>query len=209
MNVCWAGASHRASARDELAETYSVFQAGTDRPYPTESLPIVRALLGHPSHVDDMEIHKPDGSVTPLEVWGRPVYGAGGEIDYAIAAFADMSERQAREKIIAGQAALLELAHDAIFVRDLDGHITYWNAGAEHTYGFTRAEAVGQISHEILEHRVPRAAGQHRGHHVPARPLGRRTYPPVRRRAVHHRGEPLGGTARARRVATGIHGDQP
>jgi PAS domain S-box-containing protein len=98
---------------------------------------------------------KPDGSVIPLEVWGRPVYGAGGEVDYAINAFADMSERQAREKIIAGQAALLELAHDAIFVRDPDGHITYWNAGAEHTYGFTRAEAVGQIAHDMLGTQFP------------------------------------------------------
>ena len=55
-----------------------------------------------------------------------------------------MSERNAREKIIAGQAALLELVHDAIFVRDLDGQITYWNAGAADTYGFSRAEAAGR-----------------------------------------------------------------
>jgi PAS domain S-box-containing protein len=102
-----------------------------------------------------MEIHRPDGSVTSLEVWGRPVYGAGGEIDYAIIAMADPSERLAREKIIAGQAALLELAYDAIFVRDLDGRITYWNASAEHAYGFTRAEAVGQIAREMLGTQFP------------------------------------------------------
>jgi PAS domain S-box-containing protein len=93
--------------------------------------------------------------VIPLEVWGQPVYGSGGRIDYAIAAFADMSERQAREKVIADQAALLELARDAIFVRDLGGHITYWNTGAEHTYGFTRTEAVGQVSHNLLRTRFP------------------------------------------------------
>ena len=34
------------------------------------------------------------------------------------------------------QAALLDIAHDAIYVRDLDGHITYWNRGAEHAYGW-------------------------------------------------------------------------
>ncbi len=102
-----------------------------------------------------MEIHRPDGAVIPLEVWGRPVYGAGGEVDYAMAAFADMSERHAREKIITGQAALIELAHDAIFVRDLAGQITYWNAGAEHTYGFTRAEAMGRTSHDLLRTQFP------------------------------------------------------
>jgi signal transduction histidine kinase len=82
----------------ELAEAYSVFQAGTDRPYPTGSLPIVQALGGRRVHVDDVEIHKPDGSVTPLEVWGRPVYGAGGEIDYAITAFVDMTTRKDAER---------------------------------------------------------------------------------------------------------------
>jgi len=140
---------------DDLAESYGIFQAGTDRPYLTRNLPIVRALRGLRTHVDDLEIHRPDGSVTPTEVWGRPVYGAGGEIDYAIIAINDPSERLAREKIIAGQAALLELAYDAIFVRDPDGRITYWNASAEHTYGFSRAEAVGQMSHVMLGTQFP------------------------------------------------------
>jgi PAS domain S-box-containing protein len=139
----------------QLAGTYSAFLAGTDQLYPAERMATVRAGLGQPSHVDDMEIHKSDGSVIPLEVWGQPVYGSGRQVDYAIAAFADMSERQAREKVIADQAALLDLAHDAIFVRDPDGHITYWNAGAERTYGFTRTEAVGQVSHDLLRTRFP------------------------------------------------------
>ena len=138
-----------------LAETYGVFVAGTDRLYPAESMPIVRALLGQPSHLDDQEIHQPDGAVIPIEIWGRPVYGSHGEVSYAIAAFADTSERNARERTIAAQAALLELAHDAIFVRDPAGHITYWNAGAEHTYGFTRAEAMGRMSHQMLRTRFP------------------------------------------------------
>jgi PAS domain S-box-containing protein len=135
---------------DDLVKSYGIFQAGTNLPYPTRDLPIVRALRGLRTHVDDMEIHRPDGSVSPSEVWGRPVYGASGEIDYAIIAINDPSERQAKERMISGQAALLELAYDAIFVRDLDGRITYWNAGAEHTYGFTRAEAVGQVAHVML-----------------------------------------------------------
>ena len=139
----------------QLAETYNVFQTGTDRPYPIEQLAIDRVTRGTPSHTDDVEIRKPDSPVIPLEVWGSPVYGAGGDVTYAIAAFADVSERDARQRTIAGQAALLELAHDAIFVRDLDGHITYWNAGAERTYGFTRAEAIGRLSPDLLGTEFP------------------------------------------------------
>ena len=139
----------------ELAQAYGAFVIGTDRLYPTADLPIVRAGLGQSSHVDDMEIHHPDREVIPLEVWGCPVYGAGGEVDYALAVVADMSERSAREKVVTEQAALLDLAHDAILVRDQDSRIVYWNAGAERLYGYTRAEAVGRTSHELLRTKFP------------------------------------------------------
>ena len=47
------------------------------------------------------------------------------------------------------QAALLDLTHDTIFVRDVNDVITYWNRGAEELYGWTRGEAVGKSSHEL------------------------------------------------------------
>lgn len=53
------------------------------------------------------------------------------------------------------QAELLDLAHDAIFVRDLEGAIIYWNRAAEKIYGWTSAEACGHITHELLRSRYP------------------------------------------------------
>jgi PAS domain S-box-containing protein len=53
------------------------------------------------------------------------------------------------------QAYLLELASDAIFVCDLNGTISYWNAGAETLYGWPRVEALGQPSHELLQTAFP------------------------------------------------------
>lgn len=49
------------------------------------------------------------------------------------------------------QTQLLDLAHDAIIVRDLDSVITYWNQGAQLTYGWTREEAVGKTSHTLFQ----------------------------------------------------------
>ena len=49
------------------------------------------------------------------------------------------------------QAALLDLTHDTIFVRDLNDVITYWNRGAEELYGWTRNEAVGKVSHDLTQ----------------------------------------------------------
>ena len=48
------------------------------------------------------------------------------------------------------QSLFLELAHDAIIVRDLEGKITFWNSGASRTYGYTREEALGALHHALL-----------------------------------------------------------
>jgi PAS domain S-box-containing protein len=53
------------------------------------------------------------------------------------------------------QAELLDLAHDSIVVYDMEGRIALWNRGAEQTYGWPRAEALGRISHELLHTRFP------------------------------------------------------
>ena len=53
------------------------------------------------------------------------------------------------------QAALLNLAHDAIFVRDLESKIRFWNRGAEDAYGWSAAEAYGRKAHELLQTQLP------------------------------------------------------
>ena len=53
------------------------------------------------------------------------------------------------------QAALLDLTHDAVFVRGMNDVITYWNRGAEELYGWTAAQAIGQTTHRVLQTRFP------------------------------------------------------
>jgi PAS domain S-box-containing protein len=48
---------------------------------------------------------------------------------------------------------LLDLA--SVLVRSADDHIVRWNSGCERLYGFTVSEAVGRISHELLQTRFP------------------------------------------------------
>jgi len=48
------------------------------------------------------------------------------------------------------RADLLDLATEAIIVRNLDGKIRYWNSGAEQVYGWSREEAIGQNIHDLL-----------------------------------------------------------
>ena len=59
-------------------------------------------------------------------------------------------ERQQTDAQMLEQAALLDIAHDAIHVEDLAGRIIYWNKGAERIYGWSATEAMGRISVEML-----------------------------------------------------------
>ncbi|MBT1514078.1 PAS domain S-box protein [Bradyrhizobium sp. SRL28] len=75
-----------------------------------------------------------------------------------IATLAALRNRKAAESL-SDQAALLDLSHDAIFVRDATDVITYWNAGAEELYGWPRKEALGQKSHALLKTKYLPSAG--------------------------------------------------
>jgi PAS domain S-box-containing protein len=53
------------------------------------------------------------------------------------------------------QAALLDLAQDAIVVRDMNHRIQSWNRGAEFMYGWTSEDAVGTNAFELLQTELP------------------------------------------------------
>ncbi|MCG6135329.1 MAG: CBS domain-containing protein [Nostoc sp. LLA-1] len=63
---------------------------------------------------------------------------------------ADLIERQHAEQKIREQAALLDIATDAIFVRDLENRILFWSQGSERLYGWTAEESLGKKVHELF-----------------------------------------------------------
>jgi PAS domain S-box-containing protein len=60
-----------------------------------------------------------------------------------------------QQEALARQASLLDLASDAIFVHTLEHRITYWSAGAETLFGWSRAEAQDRIAPELLRTEYP------------------------------------------------------
>ena len=56
---------------------------------------------------------------------------------------------------LAYQARLLDLANDAIFIRNAADKISYWNEGAERLYGWASEEVLNRSVHEILRTEFP------------------------------------------------------
>ncbi|WP_445628272.1 ATP-binding protein [Nostoc sp. DSM 114167] len=92
---------------EELSEIYQAYLAGTDRLYPSDRLPILRALLGESIRVDDMEIRY-CGKITHIEVLGKPIYDESGNVAFAIATFFDITQRKQTEKLLAEYNRTLE-----------------------------------------------------------------------------------------------------
>jgi len=59
-------------------------------------------------------------------------------------------ELRQREEQYRIRAELLDLATEAIMVRDIEGKTLFWNSGAETLYGWSRDEMIGQDMHSML-----------------------------------------------------------
>ncbi len=91
----------------EITKTYQTYIAGTNIIYPSEKLPIIRALKGEKCSADNLEIHHPD-KIILLESWSSPIYDAQGNIEFAISAFQDITQRKQAEKILSEYNQTLE-----------------------------------------------------------------------------------------------------
>jgi PAS domain S-box-containing protein len=81
---------------EQIAEAYQVYLSGTNQPYPMEKMPIIRALKGERTRVDDVEIHQ-DRATIPVESSGTPIFDEQGKIVYAISIFQDITKRKQAE----------------------------------------------------------------------------------------------------------------
>jgi PAS domain S-box-containing protein len=146
-------------------ETYQIFeyeptrnptvQMVVDRTHPDDRL-LVRQLIERVSADRsgfDIQhrLMMPNGSVKYIQVVARPAASEGPENALLIGAVIDITERKQAEETLREQADLINLTHDAIFIRDMNGVLRNWNRGAEALYGWTAEEAEGKIAIELLK----------------------------------------------------------
>lgn len=92
-----------------------------------------------------------DGSLVEIAVTISPLRDEDGKVIGASKVAREIGERKLTQRALAEQARLLDLSNDAILARDSEDRITYWNGGASEIYGYSRDEAMGHVSHELLQ----------------------------------------------------------
>ncbi len=88
------------------------------------------------------------------EVWIAPFYNPildkNGVVTKVVEFATDVTKRKQAEEELREKANLLDLSHDTIMMRDLNGKILFWNKGAMEMYGYSKEQALGSITHTLL-----------------------------------------------------------
>jgi PAS domain S-box-containing protein len=82
-------------------------------------------------------------------------FGFIPETKQALISFIDVTDRKKAQEDLKRHAALLDISYEAIFSWSFEEGILSWNQGAERLYGYSKEEAIGKISHELLKTKHP------------------------------------------------------
>src|SRR5262245_11498466 len=52
--------------------------------------------------------------------------------------------------------SIFELVNDSVITRTMEGRINFWNLSAEKLYGWRKEEAIGRVSHDLLQTQFPK-----------------------------------------------------
>src|SRR6185437_6137842 len=116
-----------------------------------------RALKSFRPEEGEWRVIWPDGSVHWLVARFQAFPNAEGQPARLVGVNIDITDRKKveealgeRERALQRQARMIDLAPAATLIRRLDGTITFWSEGAERLYGWTKKEAVGRRTNELL-----------------------------------------------------------
>jgi PAS domain S-box-containing protein len=144
------GWSHEEALHQPLERVFHIVNEATRQPVENPATRALRhgVVVGLANHTI---LIKKDGAECPIDDSAGPIRNEEGHVSGCVLIFRDVTAQRLAERDKANQlhtarllAAIVESSNDAIVAKTLDGIIQSWNAAAEHLFGFTAEEAVGQ-----------------------------------------------------------------
>ena len=152
------GVAELGVAPDAYTETYHLLTETGD-PYPTEDLPLSRAVRGKTVIGERWKIRRPDGSEVLAIGNAQPVVADGKQIGAVLTVRDDTGRHTAESALTASRSylkLLLDSADEAFYATDRDGVTTLCNAAFLRLTGFAREEdAIGCKLHDLIHHSHP------------------------------------------------------
>lgn len=127
------------------SEQFGFFLPGTETLFPTDELPLTRAIRGEATSNVEIFVRNaqvPDG--TFVSVSGSPVLDGSGRVRGGVVVFRDISARKRAEERLQRLSSAVEQTADSVLITDRRGTIEYVNPAFEATTGYSSAEAVGR-----------------------------------------------------------------
>lgn len=129
----------------DWVRTYGYYLCDGVTPYPSDQLPLVRALRGE--EVNDAEIFirnedVPDGRW--INASALPWRDETDVMHGALVIFRDVSDKKKSRELNERLSNVVEQTADSVFITESDGTIVYVNPAFEYTTGFSRGEALGR-----------------------------------------------------------------
>jgi PAS domain S-box-containing protein len=165
----WEVQTDEVTWSDELCQIAGQFPGQAPRVYaeflalvhpddhPVLKQALVRTLNGNEPYDIELRLIRPDRAACIIRVRGLCVRDSEGVALRMHGVVLDITDAKRAEQLLRERANLLNLAQDAIVVRNFrDQAITFWNKGAERLYGWTAAEALGKKIPELI-YRDPEA----------------------------------------------------
>jgi PAS domain S-box-containing protein len=130
------------------------FEDFLDTVYFEDRDPVVAAIKNAIENRQDYEVEfrllSPDNKLHWIGNKGQVYYEQNGQPIRMVGVAMDITERKLAEHKIREQAALLDVATDAIVVRNLQHKIVFWNRSAERLYGWKAKDALGKNANKLL-----------------------------------------------------------
>jgi PAS domain S-box-containing protein len=114
-----------------------------------------KTILNKDLAIGELTNKTKNGRLLTIHSSVNPILDDQGQIVGFLAIQRDVTEQKNVEEKIREQAALLDIAQDAIIVRTMDDRIVYWNKGAQRLYGWSAEEAIGKDANELLFKELP------------------------------------------------------